>query len=62
MQRLSWAISLEDGREYPVADLAGRHGSLGWFSLATDGDYLYYIWEEDLGDIWVMDVVTERSE
>ncbi len=54
-----WAVSLEDGREYPVTDLSGRHGSLYKFSLATDGDYLYFDWEEDLGDIWVMDVVQE---
>ncbi len=25
----------------------------------TDGDYLYFDWEEDLGDIWVMDVVQD---
>ena len=57
-----WALSLEDGREYPVTDFSGRHGGLDWFSLATDGDYLYFNWEEDLGDIWVMDVVTDASE
>ena len=54
-----WAVSLEDGREYPVTDFSGRHGSLFWFYLATDGDYLYFDWEEDLGDIWVMDVVQD---
>ncbi len=54
-----WAVSLEDGREYPVTDFSGRHGSLFRHSLATDGDYLYFTWEEDLGDIWVMDVVQE---
>ena len=37
-----WAVSLEDGREYPVTDFSGRHGGLDWFSLATDGDYLYF--------------------
>ncbi len=54
-----WAVSLEDGREYPVTDFSGRHGSLYEFPLATDGDYLYFTWGEDLGDIWVMDVVAE---
>ncbi len=54
-----WAVSLEDGREYPVTDFSGRHGSLYWGTLATDGDYLYFTWIEDLGDIWVMDVVQE---
>ena len=59
-----WAVSLEDRREYPVTDFSGRHGSLGFsfFSLATDGEYLYFNWEEDLGDIWVMDVVTDEGE
>jgi hypothetical protein len=28
-------------------------------SLATDGEYLYFTWEEDFGDIWVMDVEWE---
>ena len=56
-----WAVSLTDGREYPVTDFSGRHGSLAFY-LATDGDYLYFTWEEDLGDIWVMDVVTDASE
>jgi len=32
-------------------------GSLGSEALATDGRYLYFAWEEDIGDIWVMDVV-----
>ena len=54
-----WAVSLTDGREYPVTDFSGRHESLFWHSLATDGEYLYFTWEEDLGDIWVMDVVQE---
>ncbi len=26
---------------------------------ATDGSYLYFTWQDDLGDIWVMDVVQE---
>ena len=57
-----WAVSLEDGREYPVTDFSGRHGSVYRQTLATDGEYLYFTWEEDLGDIWVMDVVTDESE
>jgi hypothetical protein len=49
---------MEDGREYPVTDLTGRLGDQG-HSIATDGEYLYFTWEEVLGDIWVMDVVRE---
>ena len=29
--------------------------TLGTQGLATDGRYLYFRWEEELGDIWVMD-------
>ena len=43
--------------ERPVTDFRGRRGTLNEFALATDGDYLYFVWEENLGDIWVMDVV-----
>ena len=52
-----WAKSLQDGREYPVTEFEGRRGVLG-FDLATDGQYLYFTWGEDLGDIGVMDVAT----
>jgi len=39
-----------------LTDLVGRPGQLG-SHLATDGDYLYFTWQEALGDIWVRDVV-----
>ena len=54
-----WALSAEDGKEYLVTDLSGRYGRLENEFLDTDGEYLYFIWAEDLGDIWVMDVVQE---
>jgi len=57
-----WALSLEDGSERPMTDLAGKRGSLHSVCLATDGQYLYFCWDENLGDIWVMDVVTDESE
>jgi Tol biopolymer transport system component len=55
-----WALSMERGTEEPVTNLAGRRGSLGINSLATDGDYLYFSWRESLGDIWVMDVTAQN--
>ena len=42
------ALSLEEGSEYPVTDLVGRRGTLGW-GVATDGDYLYFTWSEQTG-------------
>jgi hypothetical protein len=50
---------MEDRREYPVTDLTGRRGILSLHALATEGEYLYFTWGEELGDIWVMDVVRE---
>ena len=54
-----WALSPSDGREYLVADLKGRRGRSSW--LCTDGTFLYFTWREDVGDIWVMDVVTDED-
>lgn len=45
-----------------MTDLSGRRGSMGPLALATDGNYLYFTWEDDLGDIWVIDVVTDERE
>jgi len=56
-----FALSLEDAREYPVTHLANRRGSME-FNLATDGGYLYFIWAENFGDLWVMDIVTDGEE
>jgi hypothetical protein len=50
---------MDDRREYPVTDLTGRRGNMDGFSLATDGESLYFSWGDELGDIWVMDVVRE---
>ena len=52
-------VSPEGGDERVVADLSDKRGKLGDSALATDGEYLYFTWEEDLGDVWVMDVVYE---
>ena len=57
-----WAVSLDDRKERPLTDFTGRRGDFGTYALATDGDYLYFTWQDDLGDIWVMVVVTDESE
>ena len=55
-----WMLSLDNGEEHPVTDFSSRRGSVGGAgALTTDGEYLYFTWEESLGDLWVMDVVTE---
>ena len=53
-----WAHSLTDGTERRVTDFSAKRGNL-YNSLETDGEYLYFSWGEDLGDLWVMDVVTD---
>ena len=54
-----WEVEADGSAERPMTDLAGRPGRLGFAPPANDGKYLYFIWTDDLGDIWVMDVVTE---
>ena len=56
-----WVVSLEDEAERRLTDLRGKRGMLGVYALATDGQYLYFTWQDDPGDIWVMDVVTDED-
>jgi Tol biopolymer transport system component len=56
-----WALSLRDGREFPVTNLSGRRGSLGFQPPAIDPKYLYFPWRDDVGDVWVMDVEDDSN-
>jgi TolB protein len=53
-----WMVPPEGGDARKLTDLSGKRGSMA-LDLATDGQYLYFTWREDAGDIWVMDVVYE---
>ncbi|HXV63360.1 MAG TPA: hypothetical protein VEK15_21855, partial [Vicinamibacteria bacterium] len=53
-----WAFAPEDGTEQRLTQLEGRPGTLRT-QIATDGRFLYFGWQEDVGDLWVMDVVRE---
>ena len=55
-----WELTLANRTERLVAELSGKPGSIGLLALATDGEYLYFTWEETLGDIWVMDVIWDE--
>ena len=55
-----WLLSLEDGGERQLTDL-DNSVSIWPFNLATDGEYLYVSLVKDVGDIWVMDVVTDED-
>jgi eukaryotic-like serine/threonine-protein kinase len=52
-----WRFSLADRTERAITSLVGRRGTPGVMPPASDGKYLYFPWRDDLGDIWVMDVV-----
>jgi Tol biopolymer transport system component len=52
-----WSVAVEDGTTRRRTRFEGRRGQLGNDALATDGRYLYFTWRQDLGDLWVMDVV-----
>jgi eukaryotic-like serine/threonine-protein kinase len=51
-----WRLSLRDGTEQPITNLVGKRGEVGIMQPATDDRFLYFPWQEDLADIWVMDV------
>jgi Tol biopolymer transport system component len=55
-----WVVDLPTGVERQVADFSGRPGSVGGFSLATDGKHLYFAWATEQADLWIMDVVKEK--
>jgi Tol biopolymer transport system component len=55
-----WRLSLADGAISRLTRLEGRRGLLG-YSFAANARYLYFLWWEDDGDIWVMDAVPKAS-
>ena len=52
-----WRLSLTTGTTSRLTKLAGPRGHLGYV-FSADDRYLYFIWLEDDGDIFVMDVPT----
>lgn len=53
---LAWPPTTRTMHDDPTAGGIRKYG-VGGFALATDDHYLYFTWQEDIGDIWVMDVV-----
>lgn len=41
-----------------LVDLSGRPGDMGLYGTPTDGRFVYFTWNDDLGDIWVMDAAS----
>ncbi len=57
-----WTISADGKDERQLTDLVGKRTDHFAVGLATDGRFLYFSWGEDIGDIWVMDVVTDDEQ
>jgi len=55
-----WEIELATGESRAVTDFGKRRGRLGTFALDNDGEFLYYLWEDDTADLWMMDFVDGR--
>ena len=55
-----WRLLLADGKISRLTSLQGRRGALGYY-FASDAQYLYATWQEEDGEISVMDVVTNGS-
>ena len=52
-----WRLTVDSRQEHAVTALNGlRRGLLGSVGMAVDGQYLYFTWEESVGDIWVADI------
>jgi Tol biopolymer transport system component/serine/threonine protein kinase len=57
-----WALTLDGRTERRLTRFSQKVGSLGSGALAVDTQYLYFTWRNDLGDIWVMDVVGDDEK
>ena len=51
-----WKVSLKNQSERAVTNLVGKRGMIGQMQPSTDGRFIYFPWQDDLADIWVMDV------
>ena len=48
-----------DWRRASTDGIRRKGGNVGQFSLATDGTYLYFAWQESQADLWTMDVARQ---
>jgi Tol biopolymer transport system component len=55
-------LTLDDRHERQMTKFSGRPGSLSLHGLAVSDRYIYFTWSNDLGDIWVADVVKPKND
>jgi eukaryotic-like serine/threonine-protein kinase len=54
-----WELTVANGRERRLTQFPPGIGELGSYALAASKTHLYFTLRKDVGDIWVMDVVTD---
>jgi Tol biopolymer transport system component/tRNA A-37 threonylcarbamoyl transferase component Bud32 len=47
------------GSERLVVDLSGRRGGLGDYGSPTDGRFVYFTWNDDVGDLWTLELAAD---
>ena len=57
-----WSLTLDGRTERRLTRFSQKAGSLGNYTLAVDNQSLYFTWRNDLGDIWVMDIVGDDEK
>ena len=54
-----WEYDVEEKLERQLTDFTGKRGSFGMGRVVSDGEFIYFNWGENTGDLWVMDVEWE---
>lgn len=48
-----YEVDLANGPERALTELSGRDGNLGSYVLATDDRFVYFTWEQNVGDLYL---------
>jgi hypothetical protein len=57
-----WELTLSSGRERSLTRFTQRSGGLGGMAMAVSTSHICFTWRNDVGDIWVMDVVPDEEQ
>jgi Tol biopolymer transport system component len=55
-----WQVAVKTKTERKMTDLKGRAGFMSNPSITLDRRHIYFAWREDIGDLWVANLVSER--